>query len=126
MTSCQPYILKAIYQWIIDNEMTPFVTIDAEYLDSKISKEHAEKGIVTLNISATAVKDLNIDDNGISFRSRLGTQEVLIDVQIEAVISIYAREDSGSMVILSRVESKSPAGQITQKRKNKPDLKIIK
>lgn len=100
MTSCQPYILRAVRQWIEDNQMTPFITVGVESFDKHIAKQYAEEGIVTLNISSQATKDLDINEDGLYFKTRFGSVEAPVAIPISAVITIYAEEDINETVML--------------------------
>ena len=30
MTSLKPYLIRSIYDWIMDNDLTPYLLVDAE------------------------------------------------------------------------------------------------
>ena len=125
MTSCQPYILRAIYQWIVDNNLTPFVTVDANYLESDIADHHAKDGMIVFNVSPSAVRDLSISDEGFNFRTHFDGKEAIISAPVDAVVAIYAKEDQTATIIFSQQVATTPEAPLNKKA-SKPDLKLVK
>lgn len=126
MTSCRPYILRAIYQWILDNGLTPFVTIEAEHLDSEIVEQYAKDGIVVINISPVAVVDLEIEEKGCSFFARFGDRDFEVSVPIDAVTSIYAKEDPNAVILFSQqIDTQKGDDNKSKSGSKKPDLHIV-
>ncbi|WP_010597958.1 stringent starvation protein B [Rickettsiella massiliensis] len=88
MISNRSYLLKAFYDWISDNELTPYLLIDAEFNEGKI----------TLNISKEAILHLKIDQAAIQFDASFNGESTLVYAPIGAVLAIYARENGQGMV----------------------------
>jgi len=98
MTTNRPYLLRALYEWITDNGLTPHVLVDAE-LDGVDVPEHViQKGKVVLNIAAGATEHLLLDNDTISFKARFSGKPYQISVPMDAVIAIYARENGQGMM----------------------------
>ncbi len=128
MTLSRPYLVRAIYQWIIDNDLTPHILVDCSQYGINVPKEHIVDGKVVLNIGLSACADLNIGDDDISFYARFNGLEIKIDVLMASVISIYARENNkglffdNSLIITQRAESKK---EVPVKPKG-PSLTVVK
>lgn len=93
LSSNRPYLLRAIYEWVVDNEATPHVLINAENSRSEVPQQFVENGKIILNISPSAAKDLLIDKDGMSFSARFGGKPFNIYAPIGAVLALYASEN---------------------------------
>jgi stringent starvation protein B len=98
MTSNRPYLLRALYEWITDNSMTPHVLVDAEIEGVDVPEHVIQKGKVVLNIASGATEHLLLDNEAICFKARFSGKPYLINVPMEAVIAIYARENGQGMM----------------------------
>jgi len=98
MTSNRPYLLRALYQWIQDNGMTPHVLVEAsaEGVDVPASAVHGDK--VVLNLSPQAVRELNIENDWLSCIARFSGHSTALQVPVGAVLAIYARENGQGMM----------------------------
>ncbi len=73
MTSNKPYLIKAIYEWIVDNELTPYISVDAHQPGVEVPQSYATRdGEIVLNISPRAIADLVMNRDKISFSTRFG------------------------------------------------------
>ena len=97
MTSIQPYLLRAFHDWIVDNGLTPYMLVDADYEDVAVPKQYVENGQIILNLSPTAVQDLLLDNDWVSFSARFSGQPFSVYVPIKAVLGIYAKENGKGM-----------------------------
>ena len=98
MTSNRPYLLRALYEWITDNGLTPHVLVDAEIEGVDVPEHVIQKGKVVLNIATGATENLLLDNETICFKARFSGKPYLINVPMEAVIAIYARENGQGMM----------------------------
>ena len=98
MTSNRPYLLRALYEWITDNGLTPHVLVDAETEGVDVPEHVIQKGKVVLNIASGATEHLLLDNEMISFKARFSGKPYPINVPMEAVIAIYARENGQGMM----------------------------
>lgn len=75
MTSNRPYLLRALYEWISDNGMTPHVLVDAEVEGVDVPHHAIQKGKVVLNIATGATEQLQLENETIfskrGFRANL-------------------------------------------------------
>ncbi|MGR8918266.1 MAG: ClpXP protease specificity-enhancing factor [Gammaproteobacteria bacterium] len=92
MTSTRPYLLRAIYEWIVDNDMTPHLLVEAGE-GVEVPMQYVENGVIVLNVSPTAVRDLELGNEYVSFNARFAGTPHDILVPIDAVQAIYAREN---------------------------------
>lgn len=138
MNSSRPYLLRALYEWIVDNDCTPHLLVDAEYPNVRIPQGFADNGQIVLNVSPRAVKNLQMDNRFISFEGRFGGAPYGLSIPVAAVMAIYARENGQGMVFDMEAEaSESPDGIAAEssddhptddppRPSGRPALKIVK
>ncbi len=128
MTPGRPYIMRALYEWIVDNDCTPYVLVDATIAGVMVPEQYVKDGQIVLNISPSAVMELNIANDLLSFNGRFGGVATDVLVPITAVVGIYARENGQGMVF--EPEEPSPPPDDTPpgpaKTEGRPSLKIVK
>ncbi len=98
MTSSRPYLVRAMYQWIADNGMTPHLLADASVEGIQIPAEHIQNGKIILNIAPMAITGLVLGDNEITFSARFSGKSSGIYIPIDAVLAIYAKENGQGMM----------------------------
>lgn len=98
MNSSRPYLVRALYEWIVDNDCTPHVLVNAEYPSVQVPQGFANDGQIVLNVSPSAVRHLHMDNEAISFEGRFGGVPHTLYVPIAAILGIYARENGQGMV----------------------------
>lgn len=98
MGSSRPYLVRALYEWILDNQCTPYLLVNAEYPDTAVPAAFVEDGQIVLNLSPSAVRELHMDNELISFDGRFGGVAQQVWIPIGAVMAIYARENGQGMV----------------------------
>jgi stringent starvation protein B len=94
MNSTRPYLLRAIYEWIVDNDLTPHLLVDANADGVQVPQAHVENGAIVLNASPSAVRDLELGNDLVTFSARFSGTPFHIRVPIDAVQAIYARENN--------------------------------
>lgn len=99
MTSHRPYLLRALYEWIADNGMTPHLLVDATRPGVQVPPHAIQDGRVVLNIADRAVAGLEMDNEQISFSARFGGVSQGVRVPVQAVLAIYARENGQGMAL---------------------------
>ena len=136
MTSSRPYIIRALYDWILENQCTPYVLVDAFGKGVEVPQEHVKDGQIVLNISPTAVQSISIANEAVEFDGRFGGIPKKVVVPIRSVLGIYAKENGQGMMFESeepsdptdppkeRDENKKEGLSAT--RAKKPSLKIVK
>ncbi len=99
MTSSQPYLIRAIYEWIVDNDLTPYLMVDATRKGTIVPEDYLdEKGMIILNISPTATSELLMSNEEVTFNARFSGQAICIVVPVYSVKAIYARENGQGMM----------------------------
>ena len=129
MTSNRSYLLRAFYDWIIDNHLTPYILIDTELPHVEVPKQCIKDGKITLNISVDAILNLKIDTQAIQFEARFNGQSMLIYAPIQAVLAIYAKENGQGMVFTEEESNEEGGSTVPPPRVRpgtKPKLSIVK
>ncbi|MEL0639865.1 ClpXP protease specificity-enhancing factor [Pseudoalteromonas aliena] len=98
MTPNRPYLLRAFFDWIVDNECTPHLVVDADYPAVQVPTQFVQDGQIVLNISPSAVTQFSLDLTQLSFNARFGGQPMQVYVPLGAVLAIYARENGEGTV----------------------------
>lgn len=139
MTSNKPYLIKAIYDWIVDNELTPYISVDAHQPGVEVPQSYATRdGEIVLNISPRAIADLVMNRDKISFSTRFGGIPACICLPIQSIVGIYAQENGQGMIFQVEnpinpgpVKSVSSSDKLSKDKKSgdktkKPSLRIVK
>jgi len=139
MTSNRPYLLRAFYDWIIDNQCTPHLVVNAEHPAAVIPTQFVQDGQIVLNVSPTAVAQFNMDNNELSFNARFSGQPMRVSVPINAVLAIYARENGegtvftaeedmfeGDDVEIQEIDTQTPEEPKKPDTKKGSHLRVIK
>lgn len=94
----RPYLLRAFYDWLLDNELTPHLVVDVTIEGVSVPMEFARDGQIVLNIAPRAVAALELTNDVVSFNARFGGIPREVSVPMAAVLAIYARENgAGTM-----------------------------
>lgn len=97
MTPSRPYLVRAIYEWLNDNGLTPHVLIDAARPGVQVPTAFVKDGRIVLNIAPGAVRDLFIRNDAVTFSARFGGVPMQVLAPMAAVLAIYARENGQGM-----------------------------
>jgi stringent starvation protein B len=95
-TSTKPYLLRALYEWCVDNGFTPYLSVHVD-ADTRVPMEYVRDGEIVLNIGPLASNRLQIGPDRVEFAARFGGVAREISIPIEAVTQIYARENGEGM-----------------------------
>lgn len=98
MTSNRPYLLRAVYDWISDNGLTPYILVDAAQPGVRVPAHTVRDGRLVLNLAMRAVSNLELGNERICCLARFGGVSHAIDVPVEAVMAIYAHENGQGMM----------------------------
>lgn len=99
MASTRPYLIRAIYEWALDNGYTPFVLVDTSVGGVVVPEQFVEDNSIVLNVSPTAVRDLNLGDEFISFNARFAGVSQELFVPINSVRAVYAKENGEGIAL---------------------------
>ena len=131
MTPSKPYVIRAIYDWIVDNNCTPHVLIDAAADGVVVPDDYVTDGQIVLNISPAAVVSLQLGNDAVSFSGRFGGIPLDVLLPLDSVLGIYARENGQGMIFDEDDElgdrtpppDPDPIGPGSARR---PSLKLVK
>ena len=98
MTPSKSYIVRAIYDWIVDNNCTPHLLIDAVTDGVCVPKDYITEGQIVLNISPTAVVSLHMGNDAVSFSGRFSGEPLDVLLPVESILGIYAQENGQGMI----------------------------
>lgn len=133
MNSSRPYLLRALYEWIVDNNCTPHVIVDATLEGVEVPTQYVKDGQIVLNLSPSAVIELQLADDCVSFNGRFGGRPTDIFIPMSAVLGIYARENGQGMAFEAEEEGgddPTPTGDDNPptplRRAIKPSLTVVK
>jgi stringent starvation protein B len=124
--------LRGLYEWISDNDLTPHVLVDAGIDGVDVPHHAIQKGKVVLNVAASATERLQLDNEAISFKARFAGKPYLINIPMEAVIAIYARENGQGMMFNEEPDSPPPDGtdpdgdDDSEGSSKRPSLRVVK
>jgi stringent starvation protein B len=106
--SNKPYLLRALYEWCVDNGYTPHLAVKVDS-HSQVPTEHVRNGEITLNIGPGAVHKLQMGNEAVEFSARFGGVARHISVPVANVYALYARETGHGMTF--EVELPKPSVQ---------------
>ncbi|MFW6094508.1 MAG: ClpXP protease specificity-enhancing factor [Pseudomonadota bacterium] len=94
----RPYLLRALYDWVVDSELTPYVLVDAEVEGVVVPGEFVQDGRIVLNVAPHAVRDLALDEKALICNCRFGGKPFEVYLPMASIQAIYARETGEGMV----------------------------
>lgn len=98
LTPNRPYLLRAYYDWLMDNQLTPHVVVDAYVPGTQVPQQYVKDGQIVLNITESAVGNLQITNDFIEFSARFGGVPQQVLLPMAAIVAIYARENGAGTV----------------------------
>ncbi len=125
MTSSRPYLIRALYQWILDNEQTPHLLVDAIAEGVSVPERYVQDGRIVLNIAPRAVNVLDLGNEDISFEARFGGVSSSVVFPVSAVVAIYAREN-GQGMMFGQEDNPDPPEPETPEPPKRPGLRVVK
>jgi stringent starvation protein B len=134
MTSSRPYLVRAMYQWIVDNGMTPHLLVDVSVDGVQVPVEHIQNGKIILNVAPMAINSLMLGDDEITCGARFSGKPQELYIPIDAVLAVYAKENGQGMMFseddgaVSSDDDKDPdpgSGSKAIKAK-RPNLHVVK
>ncbi len=129
LTSNRPYLIRALYEWLVDNDLTPHLLVDAQKKDVIVPRQFVEEGRIVLNVTPTAIRDLALGNDYITFNARFGGTPMDVVVPPDAVLGIYARENGRGMLFPEETpsdENDTPPDDDPKPPRDRPTLKVVK
>ena len=126
MTSSKPYLIRALYEWILDNDTTPYILVDTSSDQVLIPAGIANDGKVVLNLSPAAIQNLEMTNEHISFSARFNGVAEDLYCPVSSLMAIYARENGEGMMFPAEQpdDGTEPPGE--GDKPGSPTLKVIK
>ena len=139
MHSNRPYLLKAFFDWIVDNQCTPYVIVDANYIGVEVPQEFVNDGQIVLNIAPRAVTNFEMNNEAVYFSTRFGGMPVDLYLPLFSITRIYAQEN-GKGMMFEPDETEEPPPPLKSSKSNqqsniddqkasakpKPALRVVK
>ncbi|WP_349927551.1 ClpXP protease specificity-enhancing factor [Acinetobacter sp. A1-4-2] len=135
LTPTRPYLARAIYEWICDNNLTPYLLVDATQPNTMVPEQFIQDGQIVLNIVPHAVHKLHMSNYAITFSARFGGVSRDIYVPLNAVLGIYARENGQGLFfdpneyegiqITEDTLKSTTTSEETKQPKKKPSLRLL-
>lgn len=134
MRSNKPYLIRAFYEWIIDNGCTPFLMVNAFSPNCKVPVDFIQNGEITFNILPEAIRELKLGNDAVEFRASFSGIVHVIFIPISAVLAVYAQENGQGMFFDYDEEDEGnaewgnapiPQNQAEKKDKSQRHLKLV-
>ncbi len=130
MTSRKPYLIRAIYDWILDNACTPYLLVDCRREGVVVPEQNVQDGKIILNVNPAAVADLDLGNDLIRFNARFSGVAHQVQVPPRAVLAIYARENGEGMMFPPEDEGGPPpdggGDEAGKDSRGRPSLRVVK
>ena len=124
MTSNRPYLIRAINEWLIDNQLTPHLLVNADAEGVDVPQNFIQDGKIVLNIGPHAVEGLRVTNEEVTFLARFSGVSQLISFPVSAVLAVYARENGRGMMFN---EDENPEPDDSGPKPDvRPSLKVVK
>ena len=131
MVSSRPYLIRAIYEWIVDSGLTPYMLVDAGMENVSVPTQYIQDGKIILNIGPQAVHGLELTNEWIMFSARFSGASLDVSLPPQAVLAVYAKENGRGMVFNEEdgFETDDPDTDPTPPTPDgggKPKLRVVK
>ena len=126
MTPSRPYLIRSLYEWILDNGMTPYVLVDVESEEVVVPTQYVEDGRIVLNVNPAAVQNLQLGNELIELDARFSGQPMHVSVPVMSVIAIYARENGKGMVFTEEDGGGDDTPPPEKEETKRPTLRVVK
>ena len=97
MTSVKPYLIRAIYSWLVDNELSPHINVDTKSPKVLVPKEYVENDNITLDLSPDSVNELNMGDSVLTCQAVFDDKIIDLSIPVSSITTIYAEENNQGM-----------------------------
>lgn len=132
LTGTRPYFIRAIYEWLVDGDLTPYLLVDAAWPGCELPQDFVVDGEMVLNIKPSAVRDLVLGNEAVMFSARFGGRPMMIQVPIGAVMRIFAKENGDGLYFdpseysASPPPNDNPEPPVDKAAKPRPFLSVVK
>ena len=130
MTPSRPYFIRAVYEWLLDNQLTPYLLVKASYPMVQVPNEFVSEGKIILNLAPSAIRNLHMGNDEVEFSARFGGKPRNLHVPVGAILAIYAKENGKGMFFdedeMPPPEDGGGSDDSPPKPSGKPSLKVVK
>ena len=134
LISSRPYLIRAIYDWIVDSGLTPYMLVNAQAADVTVPTQYIQDGKIILNIGPQAVRGLELTNDWVMFSARFSGVSMEVSLPPQAVLAIYAKENGRGMVFSHEDEASDHEGpdeppggdEPPLPPKGRPSLRVVK
>lgn len=125
MTPLKPYLIRSVYEWIVDNDLTPHLLVNAENNKGNLPINYVEDGKIVLNMRPQAIDALSLGNEFIEFNAKFNGKPMHIAASINAVMAIYAKEN-GKGLVFDQENNDGDETPPEQPAPSKPTLRVVK
>jgi stringent starvation protein B len=128
MSPSRPYLIRALYEWILDNGMTPYLLVDVASNEVVVPQQYVENGRIVLNVNPSAVQNLQLGNELVELDARFSGQPMHVSVPVMSVMAIYARENGKGMVFTEEDGGgdQPPPSPPEKEESKRPALRVVK
>lgn len=130
MQSSRPYLLRALYEWMLDNDATPHLMVDENAPGVQVPQGYGHDGMLVLSISPNAVRDLSLTNTDVSFSARFGGKPQQVWLPMAAVKGIFTKETGEGMQFLTEPGGPPAEGvepdETPEPPKRGPGLRVVR
>lgn len=131
MKSSRPYLLRALYEWMLDNDATPHLMVDETVKGVQVPAGFDQDGMLILSIAPAAVEGLELGNDFVAFKARFGGKPHSVFVPMVAVKGVFARETGEGMQFLTEpgeppAEADSSNADEAPSAAKRPGLRVVR
>jgi stringent starvation protein B len=126
LSSQRPFLLRAMHEWMTDNALTPHIVVDATKEHLQLPPGHVRDNKIVLNVSYAATRALLIGNDAVTFEARFNGVPRTLNIPIDAVLGIYARENGKGMVFAEESAPEPPPDDPAPPKGDRPALRVVK
>ena len=122
MTSNRPYLIRAVYEWLLDNGLTPYLLVNVEAEGVVVPEGFGEDGRIVLNIAPSAVRTIDLGNEMIYFNARFRGRPMDVFMPPSAVLALYARENGRGLLYPDEPEAEAASEATQQPPRPRPSV----
>ena len=135
MHSNRPYLVKALFDWIVDNQCTPYIVVDAFFEGVSVPRDFVKDGQIVLNIAPRSVSNFSMSNEAVSFSTRFSGVPVDLYLPTMSIMGIYAQENGRGMMFepdddpppnSPKIVQSEGSSEPTPGKSSKPSLRVVK
>lgn len=98
MISSRPYLIRALYDWIVDSDLTPYLLADVTIEGVDVPSQGVKDGRIVLNMAPHAVQEMVLGNSAVTFSARFGGVARSVYLPVSSVLAVYAKENGHGMM----------------------------